>query len=117
MWQYAFVNDAIGYIRNPLVEYRRFEDSATSERYDSKLTYRVLENQIFLDGLNAIMRGCFINNSRIEQTINRCYLLETKRKQMFTSKSLGAWIECLKYIDCYPYKRSWLVDLYLLYRG
>lgn len=111
IWQYAFANDKIGYVKDRLVEYRRFEESASNEIVESKLAYRILENQLFLEGVEAIMKGAEIKDSRIQRIINRCYSLETERKRLFENRSIATWIKCLKYLECYPYKRSWLVDL------
>ncbi len=111
LWQYAFVYNKIGYVRDKLVEYRRFEESASNEIINSKLEYRIHENKLFLEGLEAIINGCDINNERIRRTVMRCYSLEKERKRLYQNKSIISWLRCLKYIDCYPYKRSWVADI------
>ncbi len=111
LWQYSFVNNKIGYVRDKLVEYRRFEESASNEIINSKLEYRIHENKIFLEGLEAIINSCDISDERIRRTIKRCYCLEKERNILYKKKSIITWIKCLKYLDCYPYKRSWLADI------
>lgn len=111
LWQYSFVYNKIGYLRDELVEYRRFEESASNEIINSKLEYRIHENKLFLEGLEAIINGCDISDERIRRTVKRCYCLEKERKKLYQKKSIISWIKCLRYIGYYPYKRSWLADI------
>lgn len=113
LWQCAFIKNKIGYVKERLVKYRRLGDSVTYEVYKSKLEYRIMENSLFLEGLEKVMNAFPCENKKIEKIVRRCYNLERERKKLYQTKSIITWFKCLRYLDCYPYKRSWIVDMFV----
>ena len=115
LWQCAFLCDTIGTIQKPLFAYRRFPTSATAGKTGPKADFRVIENQIFLESLDA---ACGVYNETqwlspaAKKMAMRCIALETKRKRFFQTKNVFTWLSCLGQIDCYPFAKSWLADLY-----
>lgn len=112
LWQYAFVRNVIGYVRTPLITYRRFEESTTSGVIKSKLDFRIIENKIFLESLEAAFVGYEAKSRSVDRIVQRSYSLEKLRKEFFETKSIKLWLRCFMYFDCYPSKKSWLADYY-----
>lgn len=115
LWQCAFLCDTIGSIQKSLFAYRRFPTSATSGKTSELSNFRVIENQIFLESLDAawgVLTEAQWHSPAAKKIAGRCLTLENKRKKFFQTKNVFTWLSCLMQIDCYPFARSYLADLY-----
>lgn len=114
IWQCAFLADAIGYVNEALITYRRFPSSATAGKFASKKDFRIVENEIYLESLSAAM------NTQAEpfysplagKVAARSQTLEQKRQRFFETGSIIEWLSCAAQLDCYPFAKSWPADLY-----
>lgn len=115
LWQCAFLAYSIGYIHEPLFAYRRFQESTTAGKITSKTGHRIVENEIFLQSLDAacgIYKEPQLCSAAAKKMAQRCIALETKRKRFFQTKNVFIWLSCLAQLDCYPFAKSWPADLY-----
>lgn len=115
LWQCAFLCDTFASIQKPLFAYRRFPTSTTAGKTGPKANFRVVENQIFLESLEAawgVLAETRWQSPAAKKAADRCLALENKRKDFFKTKNVFTWLSCLMQIDCYPFAKSWLADLY-----
>lgn len=117
IWQCAYVADSVTYIPSPLMKFRRFAESTTSEKIASKKNFRVIENGIFIESLEAARKISEVPDfasARGKRRADRCLNLEKRRKDFFETRKVSSWLICGMFLECYPYKKSWIADYWYM---
>lgn len=121
LWRLGLFSDSLYVYTDDLIKWRKHNDSAfaknslASKTIANKLKW--IENSIhncklivqYLD--NDVVRP----RSRYYSIVQRNLKWLKLRKEFYRNKSIFSWLKLLFYFDCYPRKRQYLGDFYLVF--
>ena len=119
LWNIAFIDECLYILNWHGIKFRRHAQNA-STYYDNRYSYdrytkKVKEISSNKKLLNNYLSYYKDNNEAIEKII-RFKTWNDFREKMYNHKSILTDLKIVKYLDCYPGRNTYLLDLYLTHK-
>lgn len=114
LWRFARMDNALGILNYPVIDFRRHGDNATSEENRTKESRIKTFNDYISFHEMAFER---VTSDKDKETLKKGIVFLEKRKCFFETGNILIWIElAVKYQAFYNSMRGCLGDLYFVYK-